>query len=73
MIIQYVVLGYADLVTDILGIIELMTINVPIAVSNLLFIVLERGTRKYNVFVLSIALGILGASVNFIVKLEIVC
>ena len=40
MIIQYVVLGYADLVSDILVIIELMTINVPIAVLNLFFIVL---------------------------------
>ena len=40
MIIQYVVLGYADLVTDILVIIELMTINVPVAVLNLFFIVL---------------------------------
>ena len=40
MIFQYAALGYADLVTDILVIIELMTINVPIAVLNLFFIVL---------------------------------
>ena len=34
------VLSYADLVTDILVVIELMTINVPIAVLNLFFILL---------------------------------
>ena len=37
MIFQYVVLGYADLATDILVLVELMTINIPIAVLNLFF------------------------------------